>query len=69
MTEEQRDNLLFSMNENLIQNDNAISYIKEIMLQEFSAMNKKIEQRDDLLIALTKEVACLRSDFAALNPK
>ena len=64
MTEDFRDDSSLSINEKI-----EISSIKEVIKKEFEQMNKKIEKRDDLLIMLTKEIACLRNDINVMKRK
>lgn len=51
MTEQQKEKILLSINEKLDKQSKQIELISE-----------KIENRDDLLISITKEVALLRND-------
>lgn len=51
MTEQQKEKILLSINEKL-----------DKQSKQFELISEKIENRDDLLISITKEVALLRND-------
>jgi len=59
MTEQQKEELLLSMNEKLSNHDKMF----EAMFEKLSENSQKIESRDDLLVNISKELGLLRTEM------